>query len=378
MVTSMNRVTTVRSESWSMTRRPRAGVCVPLRTWAVSMLLLSAAWVSDSSAGTLFRATLDGAQMVPPVETPATGDLEFYLSHDQTRARLEIRVRDLPNVMTASHVHVGSPGQNGPQVFDLGVFADSIAADWPIAPSLVPQLLAGNLYVAVHTDVYPVGEIRGQITRAASMSFIGTLSGGAEVPPNGSGGTGIADWTLAGDWTRLHLDLTVSGLSSPMIACHVHRGLPGQSGPHVYDLGVFTDRLVRNLAPTSEEVSDLLAGLHYVNVHTALLPSGELRAQLGNVSPATAPDAGAVLKTSIHVWPSPFTDRTHIQWEGGSLGAAGVQIVDAAGRRIWAAEPGAGTGVTWDGRDLSGRSVPPGRYWLVSGRASCALVRLAL
>ena len=62
----------------------------------------------------------------------------------------------------ASHIHVGNARQNGPIAFGLPVGTPKDGV-WAISAEHVANLLAGQLYVNIHTDVYVSGEIRGNI-----------------------------------------------------------------------------------------------------------------------------------------------------------------------------------------------------------------------
>ena len=110
------------------------------------------------------------------------------VNDEETDSRVEVQelyyrlnVRDIDDV-TAAHIHVGQPGEDGDVVALLfsgdpaGEFNGQLAegtiteADLtgPLAgdmDGLVDLLESGGLYVNVHTVVNPAGEIRGQITQ---------------------------------------------------------------------------------------------------------------------------------------------------------------------------------------------------------------------
>lgn len=129
-----------------------------------------------------FRATLTGAEEVPPVTTIATGVADFVLE-TPTQLVYQLRVDDIEDA-TAAHIHFGAPGVNGPVVVLLFQAEDpvSVAAPTTIATgtitagdvnavtgfdgsfaSLLAEMRAGNMYVNVHTTENPPGEIRGRI-----------------------------------------------------------------------------------------------------------------------------------------------------------------------------------------------------------------------
>jgi hypothetical protein len=118
---------------------------------------------------------LNGTEEVPPVQTEATGLAEVELIGLDSVA-YSINATNIENV-TAGHVHLGAKGENGPIVVTLfkydtpmnevsengTITADSL--EGPMAGKQLSDLLSagGNntLYVNIHTEQNPNGEIRG-------------------------------------------------------------------------------------------------------------------------------------------------------------------------------------------------------------------------
>src|SRR5437867_4369584 len=130
-----------------------------------------------------FHIDLTGSQQVPAVNTDAFGMATLRLIDNGTAIAFRVIVCNVVNV-TASHIHVGAAGTNGPVIipFFHGLFSSPhgcrtlaegtrTAADLntQASPSItswndfVKALLAGNTYVNVHTTANPGGEIRGQL-----------------------------------------------------------------------------------------------------------------------------------------------------------------------------------------------------------------------
>jgi hypothetical protein len=111
-------------------------------------------------------------QMVPPVDTDATGEARFLRNEDDSEIRYELTTFGIGDA-TAAHIHCASSGQNGPVGVTLpigssggsGIISAPDAGNscgWPTLAEVVVALEAGNAYVLVHTTTHPSGEIRGR------------------------------------------------------------------------------------------------------------------------------------------------------------------------------------------------------------------------
>ena len=117
--------------------------------------------------------------------------------------------------------------------------------------------------------------------------FFASLDGAQETPPNNAPattakGTGLV--LLNGNETAAFVGLQFQNLSSAETAAHIHgAGAPGVSAPILFTLTTtpVVNPLVNvQISPTTQQVSDLKAGLHYLNVHSTNFPNGEIRGQL--------------------------------------------------------------------------------------------------
>src|SRR5690606_27483764 len=83
---------------------------------------------------------------------------------------------------TLAHIHQGYAGTAGPVIIDFVQNASDPARWEPqagsvLSPEQLGALLAGRLYVNVHSAAYPQGEIRGQIEPDNIDVVITTLDG---------------------------------------------------------------------------------------------------------------------------------------------------------------------------------------------------------
>lgn len=149
------------------------------------------------------------------------------------------------------------------------------------------------------------------ITDFGSTYFTATLSGGQEVPPNPSLGTGTFTGELNRARTIFSFDASIANLdlagqtpatTDNITAAHFHLGPPGASGGIVFGfLGAPNNDIVgvTSTNPTTGAVSsqwlagegnagttlaaqvpNLLAGQLYLNFHTTVIPAGEIRGQV--------------------------------------------------------------------------------------------------
>lgn len=237
----------------------------------------------------LFEANLSSANEVPAVDSAAAGRAVLALITNTLYYR--VLVADIDKV-TASHIHDGAPGVNGPVIIPLftgsGVFdpANPISGTVTLTPTQVAKLMAGDYYINVHTSDVPSGEIRGQVRAyTPSANYNALLLGRNEATPVTTNAKGVAQFTLVNTNT-LQYQLAVSDIIS-ITASHIHFGPVGKNGPVVHGLyngsGVFdpANPISGVITLTAKHMVDLLTGYYYVNVHTSANPGGEIRGQIG-------------------------------------------------------------------------------------------------
>jgi hypothetical protein len=241
--------------------------------------------VADTVTITSFKA--DGSQEVPAVESLATAT--GYASYDSATTALKLRLntQELDDA-TAAHIHTGRIGNNGSILIALEEDAETSSWNSPENATLDAEtfelLASGGHYVNIHTPANPSGEVRGQILTAnfALMTF--PIEGSQEVPAVSTMASG--DGYMLVDTNSLSAELVAltQGVEDATMA-HIHAGRIGSNGSVLValeqsldDANVWNspDEFVLDVA--TFEV--LVAGGHYVNVHTPTNPRGELRGQI--------------------------------------------------------------------------------------------------
>jgi hypothetical protein len=116
--------------------------------------------------GAGWPVSLSGAQEVPPNNSTAKGAGEIAVMPDGMVSG-SITVSGM--TPTAAHIHDGASGINGPVIIKLDRTANGFAvpAGAKLSDEQMAKFKAGNTYVNVHSDAFPPGEIRGQLTAPA-------------------------------------------------------------------------------------------------------------------------------------------------------------------------------------------------------------------
>jgi len=146
---------------------------------------------------------------------------------------------------------------------------------------------------------------------AATVRYVATLSGAAEVPPNASSGTGNVVLDIV-DELSMSLSVSFSGLIGTTTIAHIHNAPAGANGPVMtqtpsfvgFPIGVTGGSYVETFllselstwnpafvsssggnaeAAKTAFLAALAGGNAYFNLHSTAYPGGELRGQLSAV-----------------------------------------------------------------------------------------------
>lgn len=113
--------------------------------------------------GSTLEVTLSGGEQVPEVTTEAagTGVVTIGADHGITGT---VTISGMQ--ATAAHIHEAPAGSNGPPVVPLEQTTDgvwSVPANVTLTDAQYESFQAGNLYINVHSEAHPGGEIRAQL-----------------------------------------------------------------------------------------------------------------------------------------------------------------------------------------------------------------------
>lgn len=115
------------------------------------------------------HADLDGLQVVAPNASPAFGALDATLNDaNGDFTVVSGTYQDLLGGATAAILNDAAPGFNGPLIFLLtldtpGAASGTFSGMGSLNATQMADMIAGNTYVRIASQVFPSGEIRGQL-----------------------------------------------------------------------------------------------------------------------------------------------------------------------------------------------------------------------
>lgn len=205
----------------------------------------------------------------------ATGDIQGTLTTSGITA-------------TAAHIHDAFAAANGPVLVPLDQDAvDPAVFTIPGGSILdsagIARLLAGALYVNIHSAAAPGGEIRGQILPDGFLLRFTVLAGSAAVPRVHSLASGRAAVTLDPASGTIVVQAQVTGLDDATQA-HVHQAFAGANGavivPLAQDMTDVGHWSAEGATLNAAGLTAFASGQLYVNIHSPANPGGEIRGQI--------------------------------------------------------------------------------------------------
>ena len=131
---------------------------------AVGGLLLSPA--GEVEGQDAFRARLSPLPVNGQTVSTITGVGQVRVTLGGSRLTVAGTYGGMSSAATAAHVHVGSPGIPGPVAFTLEVTSapdGEVTGGLDLSPDQISALRAHTLYVQIHSEGNPLGELRGWI-----------------------------------------------------------------------------------------------------------------------------------------------------------------------------------------------------------------------
>jgi len=140
--------------------------------------------VSPASAALLtFNVTLNGAQETPPTGSPAIGQATLTLEDTLNVLLVQLSYSGLVAPATNAHIHCCAPPTTTapvvipfiPAGFVTGSTSGAFTGIFLLSATEVGFIESGQAYVNIHSDTFPGGEIRGNISVIPEPSTLAIL-----------------------------------------------------------------------------------------------------------------------------------------------------------------------------------------------------------
>jgi len=260
--------------------RRAVGTLAPLLLAACVLTL--AGQVEATESDTLV-ADLRAGQEVPPTPSGGRGCGVFRIDTVANTLSYYISFSGLlggPGDETGAHIHgFAPPGVNAGVVHPLPLGNPKVGV-WNYPQADEAAILDGRTYVNIHSNMFPGGEIRGQIS-----SFMSPMDGFQENPSVATTGSGWGVFVIntTANTLRYHIVVESLGAGSMETAAHIHAtAMHTVNAGVVHPLPAGSPKIGMWNYPEAMQAA-ILTGQTYVNVHTNNFPGGEIRGQIVNI-----------------------------------------------------------------------------------------------
>lgn len=223
-------------------------------------------------------------QQFPPISSAQSVIASIDFNVDDSTLVGMIDLQDLTANM--AHIHSGFAGENGDVLFAFEPGQSANTFELPetqLDDETLARLLDGGLYINVHTDEFPAGEMRAQVLVNDTKVRVFDISPVQQVPQlvSPASGTGYITLNQEDDLLLLNVSTTID---DPILAAHIHMGTVGSNGDPIVNLMPLENDqtiLTSDVQAVDQDFIDaILADDTYVNLHTEAFPGGELRGQI--------------------------------------------------------------------------------------------------
>ena len=226
-------------------------------------------------------------QPAPGVTTMANGVAAFMLNSTQDTMYFTTSFAKLSSTLSGYHIHNQRTGGNVVIDFDGKVSGNTVRSfiTGNQLTDMLSDFIAGNLYVAVHSQNNPAVEILGFVKLESDWGFEAKLDGMQASTNSMATGLAAVNFGLMGDTASVRV---VSNLDNNIVSAHLHFGKEGQNGGVALDVaGLITadgKGILGGVSISPMDWTNLMAALMndsiYLNLHTAAFPNGEIRGQV--------------------------------------------------------------------------------------------------
>ncbi|MCX6350855.1 MAG: CHRD domain-containing protein, partial [Bacteroidetes bacterium] len=253
----------------------------------------------NKTRGLDLSSHLTASQQTEAVFLNSEGLATFNLSPKMDTLSFSVTASSISDTIREGHIHLGMPANSGKVIVDIKQSTSSKSpyrwvgkVSGKNLDSLKKYgLLAGQLYINLHTTGYPNGEIRGQVYPQFYDGYMFDLCASQQTTSNTSKASGLGVITLNRNRNVAMYKTLGTNLTSATSSAHIHNGALGKSGGVVFDFGasrngnyaegIWSDK--DTISPFDTAMySAMMHGMLYVNYHTSTNASGEVRGQIVN------------------------------------------------------------------------------------------------
>jgi len=127
-------------------------------------IIVSTSAFSQANMGNSLRGRLSPMPVTPQTVRTITGEGEVRAVLNGTTLTVSGNYAGMSSAATMAHIHQGPKAIPGPVVLRLDVSgsnAGTISGTLTLTPELIEALHAEGLYVQIHSETNPEGELRG-------------------------------------------------------------------------------------------------------------------------------------------------------------------------------------------------------------------------
>jgi CHRD domain/Secretion system C-terminal sorting domain len=235
---------------------------------------------------THYTSRMLGSKEIPAVTTSAFGAASFFLSQNNTKLEYKIVANGLSGAITVAHLHFGAANRSGSPAYTLTGTGNVLTGVLDVNAAFIDSLIAGNVYANIHTGANQTGEIRGQLDKnEIGIGFDGLMDGSQEVPAVTTTARGIVVGSIHHNLDSVTFGILGSGLTPN--AAHIHGGLVTGTGGVILNPGAVNATIPNfysgTLAISLADITKILRGESYGNMHTVTNSGGEIRGQISTV-----------------------------------------------------------------------------------------------
>lgn len=239
--------------------------------------IMLAGILSLAGADSNFVCVIDGQQEVPPISSPGKGAGIFVIDTAVNTLSYHISFSGLTSPENGAHIHGPATSTTSAGVLHALPAGNPKTGVWNYSEGQEADILAGNMYVNIHTNANSGGEIRGQIVHM--VAIIDGIQENLSSP-----GQGFGHFMIDTVANNLSYVIKYSGLTSTVNNAHIHGyATHTANASPVFQLSTTANPQAGTWNYLEADEAKILAGLTYVNIHTVTNPGGEIRGQITNM-----------------------------------------------------------------------------------------------